>query len=293
MSKSEFGLRESKTVLLKDGRILGYAEYGEPQGRPLLYFHGWPSSRLQARSTDTAAKKLGIRVISPDRPGYGLSTFKENSTLLDWAEDVSELLDRLEIKKCSVIGVSGGGPYAAVCAYAMPERLMTVGIVVGLAPPYIPGLLEGMAPLSKFCWEHYGHSPLLRFVSAFSNFLNARYGPSLGLHRFLFGAKQDKQIYADNHVREMIRRNYREAFRSGYSGVEHDLKLYTQDWGFDLKQITSKVQLYYGDEDMNTPIQMGEYFLSHIPNSTLKIYPGEGHLISRTHCEEMIASLMT
>ena len=85
-------------INLKDGRKLAYAEYGALAGKPLFFFHGWPVSRLSGRIAKKAAKKLGIRIISPDRPGYGLSDFKKDRKLLDWAKDVLELADRLRIK---------------------------------------------------------------------------------------------------------------------------------------------------------------------------------------------------
>ena len=126
-----------RIIKLKDGRKLGFCEYGDPKGKPIFYFHGWPASRLSGSETDKAAKKLKIRVISPDRPGFGLSDYKEDRTLLGWADDVLELADQLKIKKFAVMGVSGGGPYSAVCAYKIPERVTKAGIVVGLAPVYL------------------------------------------------------------------------------------------------------------------------------------------------------------
>src|SRR4051794_27325018 len=106
----------NQTIILQDGRKLGYAEYGDLEGKPLFYFHGWPVSRLSGKSWDKAAKKLKVRFIAIDRPGIGLSDYKKDRKLLDWDSDVTELADQLKIKKISVLGQSGGGPYAAVCA---------------------------------------------------------------------------------------------------------------------------------------------------------------------------------
>jgi len=128
------------TLKLKDGRILSYAEYGDPKGKPLFFFHGWPSSRLHGLRINKAAKKFHIRVIATDRPGMGPSDFQENRTLLDFPDDIEELANNLGFKKFSIMGVSGGGPYSTVCAYKIPHRINKAAIIVGLAPTYIPGI---------------------------------------------------------------------------------------------------------------------------------------------------------
>lgn len=277
---------------LPSGRNLGYSEFGDSQGKPLLYFHGWPTSRLQAQYYDRLAKKLRIRLIAIDRPGYGLSSFQKKRTLLDWPDDVLALTKKLKIKKFSIIGVSGGGPYAAVCAYKIPQHLRKVAIVVGLAPTYIKGILDDTPLLSKLGWANYAQIPVLRKFAASLHFLNAKYGPAFGLHRFLFGAKSDQKILASAKLRKLQRTAYKEAFRTGYKGVEQDLQLYTQYWGFNLKNITAKVLLFYGAADKNLSLKMGQYYAEEIPHSQLIVYPNEGHLVSWTHAEEILKNLL-
>lgn len=98
--------KENNIFRLRDGRVLGYAEYGNPNGKPVFFFHGWPGSRFSGKETDEAGKKLGIRIISTDRPGIGLSIYKIDRKLLDWPDDVIELADYLKIKKFSLMSVS-------------------------------------------------------------------------------------------------------------------------------------------------------------------------------------------
>lgn len=138
-------MKTTNFITLSDGRRLYYAEHGDSKGKPLFFFHGWPGSRLRSSFYDSIAKKLHIRIISPDRPGYGLSDYQENRTLLDYPDDIVELADALRIKKFAVVGVSGGGPYTAVCAYKIPERITKAGIVVGAAPMYMSDLFERYA----------------------------------------------------------------------------------------------------------------------------------------------------
>jgi len=123
-----------QTIILKDRRKLGYAEFGLPEGKPIFYFHGHGSSRLEPRMYDFDEKKFNIRLISIDRPGRGLSDFKEKRTILDWPDDVIELADHLNIQNFSILGGSGGCAYALACTIKIPERLINCGIVSGLGP---------------------------------------------------------------------------------------------------------------------------------------------------------------
>jgi len=121
-----------KTIQLHDGRTLGYAEYGSLAGKPLLYFHGHPGSRLEAKFLANEALNDGIRLVGIDRPGMGLSTYKPRRNLLDWVNDVVELANSLQIDRFSIGGYSGGGPYTLACAYKIPNRLISCGIVSGV-----------------------------------------------------------------------------------------------------------------------------------------------------------------
>jgi len=285
--------KSSQRILLKDGRMLGFAQYGDPKGKPLFYFHGWPVSRFCAKKFDVFGKKLHVRIIAPDRPGYGLSEYKKNRTILDWPDDVVELANYLKIKKFSIVGVSGGGPYSAVCAYKIPERIIRAGIAVGLAPTTVPHILDGMPWMGKMSWGNYPKFRLLRTTAALMQEFMTKMSPSLGLHRFMFGAKSDNKLYADPEIRSAMKADTREAYRSGFRGPALDLELYTKDWGFDLEKIRADVYLFYGSDDTNVPIAMGKYYAAHIPKSKLKVYPGEGHLLFMTHAGEILRTLTT
>lgn len=278
---------------LHSGRRLSFAQYGDPKGKPLFYFHGWPSSHLGAQKYDALAKKLHVRVIAPDRPGYGVSDYQRNRKLLDWPDDVVELAHHLHIKKFSVMGVSGGGPYAAVCAFKIPDRIKRIGIVVGLSPIIGPHIFDGMMWMSKIGWMLFGRIPFTAKISAMIQYANAHWGPSWGIYSSLFGAKADKKLYRDPKLRQETKRIFKEAFRDGYKGPELDLRLYTSEWRFDVGAIKSNVFLWYGAEDQNVSLNMGRYYKSHLPKSKLTIYPKEGHMISITHAEEIFKTLIS
>lgn len=275
-------------IKLKDGRKLGYAEYGDPDGQPLLYFHGWPGCRWMAQVDGAAAEKLHIRIISIDRPGFGLSDYQGGRTLLDWPDDVIELADQLKINKFAVMGVSGGGPYAAACAYRIPERLTKVGIVVGLAPIDGFAILKGMSPLSKLGWGNYHRIPGLIYFAAWLSSFQSTHLPFFNFLKFT--SKYDQKLLTKETYRK-IGKSHKEAYRQGIKGPAWDLKIYTDDWGFKLKEIKAKVYLWYGADDRNVGIVMGKYYAREIPGSKLIIYPNEGHLCRLNHTEEILGTL--
>ena len=128
--------RTNRQIKLKDERLLGYSEYGALDGKPVFYFHGHPGSRRDWSAYDSgnAAAELQARVIAVDRPGHGLSDFKPRRTIPDWPDDVTELAEALNVGRFAVLGASGGGPYAAACAFKIPQRLAATAIVCGMGP---------------------------------------------------------------------------------------------------------------------------------------------------------------
>src|SRR6266571_8846086 len=110
-------------VQLKGGGHLAYSEYGDASGTPVLFCHGWPSSKTMAQLTDAAARELGIRIISPDRPGIWESGFQANRTLLDWPDVLEQLADHLGLDRFYILAISGGAPYAYATAIRLRDRV--------------------------------------------------------------------------------------------------------------------------------------------------------------------------
>lgn len=284
-------INKSKIFKLKDGRKFGYIEYGDPKGKPVFFFHGWPGSRFAGKEADEAGKKLGVRIISTDRPGIGLSDFKKDRSLLNWPDDIVELANYLRINKFSLMGVSGGGPYVAVCAYKIPERIVKAGIVVGLAPISRKNL-NGMATQGRLGWANYHRFPILRTLATLGAAIEFRYFPFLG-SLIAFPTKQDKNSY-NEAVRNKAgeESSVKEAFRQGIRGPEEELRVYTDDWGFKVKDIKAKVYLWYGAKDKCVSLNMARYYKSNIPNSKLFIDKDGGHL-ARYNFEEKILKTLT
>ncbi len=269
---------EAKRIQLADGRMLAYQEYGAPDGKPIFYFHGHPGSRLDWAAFDSrdAATELNARVVAVERPGHGLSDFKRNREILDWPDDVAELADTLEVDRFGVLGISGGGPYAAACAFKIPERVTTTAIVCGMGPAEATGAKTGTA------WKFAaGRSSLMRTIVLTLMSFGLRKKPETfisQMHDALNGA--DKALLLDNpgFARKVIELGFAEAFRQGIGGVRHDAGLYASPWGFRLQDITAEVHLWHGEEDGNVPVSVGRYVAEALPNCHARFIENEGHL---------------
>jgi pimeloyl-ACP methyl ester carboxylesterase len=267
-----------RTVRLRDGRRLGYAEWGDPAGRPLLYFHGWPGSRVEGRLGDEAARANGVRLIALDRPGMGLSDYQPRRTLVDWPDDVLQVAMALGLERFAVLGISGGGPYAAACAWKLSERLTGAGIVSCLAPLDVPGVIAGMSWRNRLSLQLVGRLGVLRRVLMARMAVSVRRRPDRVLERGV-AAAVDKQYLDRPNVRKLLVESLSEAFRSGSRGPAWEMGLYARPWGFRLEGIRTPVYLWHGEQDANAPVTMGRYLAGVIPKCQASFVPGEGHLV--------------
>lgn len=286
--------KPDNVLRLKDGRLLGYAEYGDPDGKPLVFFHGMPGSRLSAQLGDAVAKKLGVRIIAPDRPGYGLSDFQPGRTILDWPDDVVELADALNIERFPVGGVSGGGPYATACAFKIPDRLTAAGIISGVGPFDVPESTQGMSRQNRLLFGAARRVPWLVNLPMWLMALGARRFADQFLSLTMRALPEpDKAILSRPEIRPLFVQDAVEAFRSGGRGAAWEAVLYARPWGFRLEDITMEVHLWQGEIDVNVPPTMGRYQADAIPNCKATFYPGQAHLLLIDRMEEILGSLVS
>ena len=290
------------TIQLSDGRTLAYLESGDPNGRPVFYFHGGPGSRLEAHIYDNLNRTLGIRMIAADRPGYGLSDNQENRTYLDWAEDVAELADQLGIERFAVLGYSSGGPYAAVVAHQLPERVAVAVIVAGEGPyasddypqsVFDSATFNGSKANQMMIWSA-NHAPgLMRALFTVSRILMFRdpvgMSESEGGFDFAMPVK-DKEFIA----RHEISANGIEALRQGVEGMTRDLILERLEWPFALEDIHSLTVLaFHGEEDTTVHPAISEYVCQRIPTcDEPTLFPGEGHSVVYYRYQEIIQTML-
>jgi len=281
-------------VRLPDGRRLSYVECGVPDGKPVLYCHGNPGSRLDCFLFDAEViARLGVRLISPDRPGIGGSDFQPGRRLVDWPDDVCALADILGLERFAVLGYSGGGPYAAVCAYKIPQRLSAAGIASGSAPLNIPGATRGMGP-GRYYFRGAATHPRLAevFLKLMGSGMKA--GMKGGREMSLPGMPAtDLEAMRRPGVGEAFLNTFREACIQGTRGAAWDATLLARPWGFRLEDICMPIYLWHGEEDANAPVGMGYYVAQSIPNCRAKFFPGEGHFsLGANHVAEILSTLI-
>jgi len=287
-------MKGGETLRLEDGRLLGYAVYGDPEGWPIFYFHGFPGSRLEAQLADRVAARMGIRLIALDRPGFGLSDFKPRRTIFEWPDDVVKIADALGINRFATIGVSGGGPYAAACALKIPQRLTAVAIVCGLGPLDTPNGTDRMIRTNHLIFFLGRRLPWLAKISLWRIAYQVRRNPEGTLRRMIVALPDpDKAVLARPEVKTAMKDNIVEAFRGGSRGAACELLLYTRPWGFLLQDIATRVNLWHGEQDVSVPPTMGQYQARTIPNCRAIFYPGEGHFsLVINHMEEVLSGLL-
>ncbi len=278
---TKFKLKQ--TITLTDGRVLGYAESGDPQGRPLFLFHGLNSSRLEVIIAHEAMLKAGIRCIGIDRPGMGLSTFQEGRTVLGFTEDVEALADHLSIDKFFVMAVSAGTPYALACTHKIPHRIIACGIISGVAPVFTFGI-EKMSKGSRFFILLAQRTPWL--IKYLFWFLHGRISQDtekedLFLEGIMFALDDvDKNLIKTPSAKKALVETFREGYRQGSKGVAYDgILAFGKPWGFELEEIGfTPIHLWQGEKDKGIPLSMAKSMTQNLTDAILKIYPKEGHL---------------
>jgi pimeloyl-ACP methyl ester carboxylesterase len=268
----------TRVVTLADGRRLAYLELGDSAGPPVFYFHGLPGSRLEALFAHPAAAALGVRLIAVDRPGIGRSDPSPGRALLDWPADVAALADVLDLDRFSILGVSGGGPYAAACAWKLPERLRAVAIVAGVGPLDTAAALRAMSPVVRPFFILARRAPaLLPIVGApLAGLIRAWPAWALALIRTR-SSPPDRAVLSAPEAATILGRGLAEAFRQGATGTIRELRLLVRPWGFEPAEIRVPVRLWHGEADRTVPAAMGHRLAATIPGCRARFLPDEGH----------------
>ena len=281
-----------KTLRLKDGRLVGYAEYGDPQGKPLFYFHGSPGSRLEGQFVHDAASRHGVRVIALDRPGFGLSDSKPGRAIADWPDDVVQVADALGFERFAVLGASGGGPHVAACALKVRQRLTSAAIVSGVGPFDAPQATQGMMGWLRLLMRLARGFPwYVRFLIWLLGWLARRFPAQLIWLQSRSGPKSDRAVLARPDIKAWAVQSLAEPFRHGGRGAAWELALLARPWGFRLEDITMEVHLWQGEADVMVPPPMGRFQAQAIPNCRARFYPGEAHLLMVDRAEEILRAL--
>ena len=282
----------NQQIVLKDGRKLGFAEYGKADGYPIIYCHGSQSSRLEMHYDLSFILKNDLRIIAIDRPGHGISDFNPNGSILGFARDVKELTEHLTIEKFSVAGMSAGAPFALGISCLFPEHVYKTAIISGFAP----FTKENKRHLSRDVKLMLGLAKSFPFLLRFLLRIQAkqiRNKPKKALQSFLkIMSEPDQLILQNEQVINVMESMFKEAFRNGSKGVAYEISnLLVRDWEFKLNEIVIPITFWQGEKDNNVPFKWAEFMKNQIKGARLEKYPEEGHLLIFQHAEEIFTNL--
>lgn len=260
-------------IILRDGRRLAYIDCGDPTGRPLFYFHAFRLHKF-GRLPHQIAKRLGIRLIAPDRPGFGQSDFQPGRTLLDWAGDVAELANSLRIEEFSVSGHSGGSPYAAVCAHELPGRVKKAAMLSAIGWYRIPRKVKS----SMDTMPSYYHFNRIAAVSIAKAYLSVSGRLGYAAHVLSLAASSGAVLMsAPSGFTQLVTDFGDSTSRGRRFGAAWEVVLYSRPWGFRLEDIKTEMHVWHGEADRMIPVALIRAMTNLIPNCRARFLPGEDH----------------
>jgi pimeloyl-ACP methyl ester carboxylesterase len=268
-------IRDAQLVL-PDGRRLGYAEWGRPDGTPVLLLHRSPGSRL-FDPDPSVTSAAGVRLVTVDRPGYGQTDPVGEPSRSAVAEDVVALADALELDDLPVLGWSGGGQFAFAPVIALGDRVRSFSLLATPAPdhvlpwwpdelrPELPALLADPVAATIGLTEAnawYGDNP--------DALLESDPGPS------------DARVRDRPGVRAALSRMWREGARQGGAGIAFDIIAGAIDDTVPVDRVSVPTRLWYGADDFIGPAH-GEWYAAGLASATLTVLPDAGHLLPIEH----------
>ena len=264
---------------LENGTSVAVSEYGAPDGAPVFFCHGWPSSRTMAELAADAARDLGLRLISPDRPGIRDSAFQPDRKLIDWPPFLNEIADQLGIDRFRILAISGGAPYAYVTGWTIPERVEKIAVVSGAPPLDKLSDLDGLLPI---------HRQMLRLRQSSPRLLKALFHlarPFVALRMPIrvrplllkFLQPCDANVLRESRAFDVCFDSARHAWRSSARGVMTDAEIYATPWGFPLEEVRVPVAIWHGTKDRTFAHRLARTVAERLPNCELHLVDGAGH----------------
>src|SRR6476659_5788926 len=282
-------------IAVGDDRRIGFAEFGDPQGRAIFWLHGTPGARRQIpMEARVYAEQAHIRLIGIDRPGIGSSTAYQYDTVSGFAADLCTIADTLGIDKMIVVGLSGGGPYTLACAATMPDRVVAAGVIGGVAPTQggdaITGGLMGnlgtrVAPLLQVAGTPIGllASGIIRLIKPVAS-------PAADLYGRV-SPEGDRRLLARPEIKAMFLDDLLNGSRKQMAAPFADVVVFARDWGFRLADVKVPVRWWHGDHDHIVPFAHGQHVVSKLPDAELYHLPGESHLAGLGVAEEILTTM--
>lgn len=275
--------RTTGAARLDDGRTLGFAEFGDPHGLPVLWLHGTPGYRGQIAPEAVAhAEATGVRLIGVARPGGGASTPTTYRNVASFVPDVDQLLERLGLDRVAVVGLSGGGPYTLAMGALLPDKVAGCCVLGGVAPSVGDDAADGgvVALAVTFQWL------LRRIQRPTAAVLTAITRPTVPVMDKLGGLvfprfpEGDRRVFENPGMREMFIGDLAAAITDGggFRAAARDVVLFGRHWGFELADVEVPVHWWHGTDDWIIPFAHGEWVVGRLPNATLHVQSDAAHL---------------
>ncbi|MEN3368064.1 MAG: hypothetical protein V7609_207 [Verrucomicrobiota bacterium] len=287
---------EAQIFRRENGATVAFSEYGDPAGAPIFFCHGWPSSRTMAELTDETASQLGLRIISPDRPGIRGSHFHPNRTLLDWPPLLRELAAHLQIDKFKLLAISGGAPYAYAAAWMLPEQVEAVAVASGAPPLDELTDHDGLLPIHRRLLGLREKRPgLLKGLFHLARpFVAIRMPVRLRPLLLKFLQPCDANVLRESRAFEVCFESARQAWRSSAAGVMTDAEIYATPWGFSLEDVRVPVALWHGTKDRTFAPRLAGHVAERLPICEFHLIEGAGHYsLPIRYIDQILGDLMS
>lgn len=287
--------RVEGSVGLPDGRRMSFAEFGDPQGRTVIWLHGTPGARRQIPHEARAlALACQVRLVGIDRPGIGSSTPHVYDRIRSFAADLDVVADALGVGDMAIIGLSGGGPYALAAGAEMGDRVRAIGVLGGVAPTRGPDAIDGglVALGVRLSWAlRWGRVPLGLSLGALLRTVRPLGSPALDLYARV-SPEGDRRLLGRPELKAMFLDDLFNGSRRQFQGPIADVIAFTKDWGFRAADVGVPVVWWHGDADHIIPFAHGVHMVSRLPQATLQVMSGESHLGGLGIAEEILDTLL-
>ncbi|MCY3779152.1 MAG: alpha/beta hydrolase [Chloroflexi bacterium] len=283
----------ARQAQLQDGRRLGFAEYGEPAGSPVVLFHDVWGNRSLRHPDDSILRRLGIRLIGVDRPGYGASTRKPGRGIMDVVDDVMLLSKALKLERFAVLGYSAGGPYALACAWRFPQNVKRCAVVACWPPLDHANGFRALHPVYGRLFQlAAGNEALFRLLLRGFFMFDAQRSPDQYIRELGNSLSRTDQAALSNIDLFISRRDiWDETRQAGSEGLADEIVALTRPWGYHLQSIRVPVDIWWGEADLFCSPIVGERMAKMIPKARPRCESQAGHLLLYTHWESILQAL--
>jgi len=279
-----------RSLTLRDGPRLAWRVRAEESEDTLLYCHGFPGSRFEAHALLAGALGGGVRVLAPERPAYGGSDPRPGRRVLDWAEDIGELLAHLGVERLRVLGFSGGGPYALACAAVLGPRVERVGLVAAMGPVTDPRFAECVPEATRSLLDLARQAP-----EAFRAQIEWLAPDARALFRLMLDglARVDIEVMSRPERQRDYEQSLAAALTQGVQGISEDAQALGAPWGFDLHEVRCPVDIWHGQQDRKVFPLTATRLAPALPSGRHTLLAEAGHFPSADRWASVVERLMS